>query len=143
MMTEFSRPLFSRAVAGRLLALLLLMLLVPGSACLSFFGRKTQGAVTFYGDIPDQCNQTRGLKQKVVIRATSEDELRSHYGLTFLVRFQDGVSPPVYGTLYYQNEDLNRYCMATPDGRFAVFANSQVNGYDNIVQEVCYPIKEC
>ncbi len=137
-MSKFSRPLFRITFPTVLLAWLLL-----SASCSTFFGRKTQGAVTFYSDIPGQCNTTRGLKQKTVIRATSEQQLRSHYGLTFLVRFQDGVSPPIYGTLYYQNEDLNRYCMATPDGQFAVFANSKVNGFDNIVQEVCFPIKDC
>ncbi|MCR9144153.1 MAG: hypothetical protein NXI24_18035 [bacterium] len=138
MISKFSRHLFFGTVAAMLT---LFFSVAPG--CSSFLGRETRGAVTFYNDIPDQCNTTRGLKQKTVIRATSESQLRSHYGLTFLVRFQDGVSPPVYGTLYYQNEDLNRYCMATPGGRFAVFANSRVNGVDNIVQEVCYPIKDC
>ena len=134
MMTNFSRLFFTLA---------LVTVLIGAAACSSFFGRKTQGAVTYYNDIPELCNTTRGLKQKTVIRASSEDQLRAHYGLTFLIRFQDGVSPPVYGTLYYQNQDLNRYCMATPDGRFAVFANSQVNGTDNIVQEVCDPLKDC
>lgn len=138
MMTNFSRLLF----AGRWVVLITAVL-AGALACSSFFGRSTQGAVTFYRSIPDICNTTRGLKQKTVIRATSEEQLRSHYGLTFLVRFQDGISPPVYGTLYYQNQDQNRYCMATPDGRFAVFANSQVNGIDNIVQEVCFPLKDC
>lgn len=134
MQTNFQRPLFLTVLAVLVAAL---------SACSSFFGRETVGAVRFQNSIPDECNVTRGLKQKKVIRATSENQLRSHYGLTFLVRFQDGVSPPVYGTLYYQNKDLNRYCMATPDGRFAIFANSQINGEDNIIQEVCYPLKEC
>jgi hypothetical protein len=121
----------------------LLALGCAGASCAIFTGKKQQGAVTYYSSIPDLCSTTRGLKQKTVVRASTENELRSHYGLTFLIRFQDGVTRPVYGTLYYQNEDLNRYCMATPDGRFAVFSNSQVNGLDNIIQEICFPIKDC
>ncbi|MCB1326068.1 MAG: hypothetical protein KDK35_12600 [Leptospiraceae bacterium] len=115
------------------------------SALCSLFQRQTtRGAVTFYDSIPAQCNTTRGLRQQEVRVVHSESELREHYGLTFIVRFNDGVSPALYGTLYYQDQSLNRYCMALPDGRFAVFSDSSIDAEtNNFVQEVCYPIKDC
>ncbi len=137
MMNHSSRPtLFANTAAVCLLALL-------AGSCALFTGRSEKGAVTFHRGIPDNCDTTRGLKQKVVKRVTSEEELRRHYGLTFLVQFQDGVSPRLYGTLYHQNEDANFYCMALPDGRFATFSDSKVGDRNNVSQEVCFPIKEC
>lgn len=106
-------------------------------------GRKDRGVVLFYSEIPTNCQQTRGIKQKEVIKAHSMGELEQHYHLTFHVWFQDGISPELYGTLYYQNSQENKYCMALPDGRFAVFADSRVGRKPNISHEVCYPIKDC
>jgi tRNA U34 5-methylaminomethyl-2-thiouridine-forming methyltransferase MnmC len=71
------------------------------------------------------------------------EQLQKHYRLTFHVWFQDGISPELYGTLYYQNRRENKYCMALPDGNFAVFADSRVGRKPNISHEVCYPIKDC
>lgn len=86
----------------------------------------------------------QGLKQTVVKRVTSEEELVKHYGITFRVRFQDRVSPDLYGALYYQNQTENKYCMALPDGRFAIFADRQLaENTMNVSQEVCYPIMRC
>ena len=102
------------------------------------------GAVTFYNDVPAQCAVVQGLKQNVVKRVHSEQELIKHYGITFRVRFQDRVSPELYGALYYQNPSENKYCMALPDGRFAVFADKQLGENTmNVSQEVCYPILKC
>lgn len=104
---------------------------------------KTVGAVAYFAEIPARCNTVRGIKQKVIRRVRSEQELRDHYGLTFLVRFNDGVSPPLYGSMYYQNRDENRYCMALVDGGFAVFSDRKVGIKRNVIQEVCYPIQVC
>ncbi|MCB1173796.1 MAG: hypothetical protein KDK39_09535 [Leptospiraceae bacterium] len=132
--------------SSRILALLLLLVMGHGfAACtvLKNLFSNQQGVVTFYNGIPDECPQSRGLKQKVIKSVHSEAELEAHYGLTFLIHFQDGVSPDLYGTLYHQNKAANIYCMALPDGRFARFGNSKVNGKDNMVQEICKPIKHC
>lgn len=105
---------------------------------------KKYGVVRLYNDIPGSCNSTRGIKQKVVKKVFSEEEMRQHYGLTFLVYFNDRKSPPLYGVLYYQNRKENKYCMAMPDGKFAVFKDRAVDQYKrNIVHEVCYPLREC
>ncbi len=127
----------SNAILVSLLAAVLL-----GASCATFFGNR-KGAVRYYSGIPSQCSTTRGLKQREVIRAQSEAQLREHYGLTFLITFNDGVSPPVYGSLYYNSPEQNLYCMALPDGRFAVFSDSEVGARRNMMQEVCYPIKDC
>lgn len=108
--------------------------------------RQTQpvGAVTFHNDIPPDCAVVQGLKQTVVKRVTSEQDLIKHYGITFRVRFQDQVSPELYGALYYQNLTENKYCMALPDGRFAVFGDKKLaENSMNVSQEVCYPILKC
>ena len=103
-----------------------------------------RGAVTFYDNIPPPCQTVRGLKQKKVIQVYSEEQLRKHYGLSFRVRFNDGVSPQLYGVLYYQNKKQNLYCMALPDGRFAMFRDSRIDRHrTNMIQELCYPIQEC
>lgn len=103
-----------------------------------------RSAVRFYDNIPPECASTRGIKQNTVLRVTSEEDLRRHYGITFRVFFNDGISPEIYGTLYYQNRDENRYCVAMPDGRFAIFADSRIGEHRrNVVHEVCYPIHEC
>ncbi|MBI41142.1 MAG: hypothetical protein CMF59_16215 [Leptospiraceae bacterium] len=102
------------------------------------------GAVSYYDGIPQQCNEVRGLKQKIVKAGDSEQELIDHYGITFLVRFQDKESPALYGTLYYQNPRKNLYCMALTDGRFASFSDSQIDANRrNFIQEVCHPLKKC
>lgn len=103
-----------------------------------------RGVVRYHTDIPTDCRTTSGIKQPVVRRVSSEAELRKHYGLTFKVHFNDGVSPTLYGTLYYQNKDRNLYCMALPDGRFASFEDSQVSEHRrNVMQEICFPIQDC
>ena len=100
--------------------------------------------VTYYNDVPQNCSEIKGLKQTVVRRVTSEKELIRHYGMTFRVRFQDKVTPELYGALYYQDAKENKYCMALPDGRFAVFHDSQLAEHTmNAAQEVCYPIMAC
>jgi len=102
------------------------------------------GAVTFHNDIPADCATVQGLKQSTVKRVKSEEELIKHYGITFRVRFQDKVSPDLYGALYYQNPGENKYCMALPDGRFAIFADKKLGENTmNVSQEVCYPILKC
>ena len=73
----------------------------------------------------------------------SEQELIKHYGISFLIRFRDQASPQLYGALYYLDQEQNLYCMALPDGRFAVFSNSRIGGKDNIIQEICHPLKKC
>ncbi len=104
---------------------------------------KTIGAVDFFGEVPALCNRTRGIKQQTVRRVTNEQELRAHYGLTFVVRFNDGISPPLYGSMYYQNQNENRYCMALTSGHFAMFSDRPIGIKRNLIQEVCYPIQEC
>jgi len=102
------------------------------------------GVVQFTKEIPTECNTTTGLKQKVVRAVYSERELVQHYGLSFQVHFNDKKSPDLYGALYYQNRDTNLYCMALPDGRFAVFQDSQIDEHKrNVIHEVCYPLKDC
>ena len=106
--------------------------------------KKSTGTVTYLPNIPSNCTTTTGIKQKIVKKVTSEAELRKHYGLTFKVRFNDQVSPTLYGALYYQDKNQNLYCMALPDGRFAVFHDSQISeNRKNIIQEVCYPLSDC
>ena len=119
------------------------MLPVVFGGCLSFIFRPSRGVVTSYSGIPSSCTTTLGLKQKVVKQAQSEDELIRHYGLTFLVRFQDGESPALYGTVYHQDPDANKYCMALPDGRFATYTQSKIGVKDNMYQEICYPLRDC
>ena len=103
-----------------------------------------EGAVSFFDSVPEQCNEIRGLKQSRVASADSEQELIDHYGITFLVRFQDKESPTLYGTLYYQNPRENLYCMALTDGRFASFGDKQISqNRRNFIQEVCYPLQNC
>ncbi|MCB1164660.1 MAG: hypothetical protein KDK37_02710 [Leptospiraceae bacterium] len=105
---------------------------------------ETMGVVEIYDSIPKQCNEVRGLKQSEVKAAHSEQELIDHYGITFIVRFQDKKSPVLYGTLYYQNPRKNLYCMALPDGRFASFSDSQIDtNRKNFIQEVCHPLQTC
>lgn len=104
---------------------------------------RTVGAVQFFAAVPAVCPATRGIKQKTVRRVTTEQELRDHYGLTFAVRFNDGVSPTLYGSIYYQNRAENRYCMALVNGSFAVFADRKIGVKRNVIQEVCYPIQPC
>ena len=102
------------------------------------------GVVQFTKEIPAECNTTTGLKQKVVRAVYSERELVQHYGLSFQVHFNDKKSPDLYGALYYQNRDTNLYCMALPDGRFAVFQDSHIDEHKrNVIHEVCYPLKDC
>lgn len=102
------------------------------------------GVVRFTKEIPTECNTTTGLKQKVVRAVYSERELIQHYGLSFQVHFNDKKSPDLYGALYYQNRDTNLYCMALPDGRFAIFMDSQIDEHRrNVIHEVCYPLKDC
>ncbi len=104
---------------------------------------RSVGTVTFFKDIPASCNTTRGLTQKKVQAGRSHRELEKHYGLTFHIWFQDGISPELFGTMYYQNRTENKYCMALPDGSFAVFSDSRVGERPNLSHEVCYPIKDC
>lgn len=107
---------------------------------------KKQGVVLFHDEIPIFCNRGRGLKQKKIIPVYSEKELRQHYGLSFQIRFNDGLSPRLYGALYYQNRKKNLYCMALPNGRFASFSDSKVKhrrNAQNVIQELCYPLQEC
>lgn len=140
-------PLFRH----RIIPVTLIALFFATGGCSSFLEsihigqkkRKDRGAVHFSMDIPQNCNETRGIKQKKVIKADSMEQLERHYRLTFHVWFQDGISPELYGTLYYQNRQENKYCMALPDGQFAVFSDSRVGRKPNISHEVCYPIKDC
>lgn len=104
---------------------------------------KRAGVVSFFSEVPALCNTARGIKPRDIRRVRSEQELRDHYGLTFLIRFNDGVSPPLYGSMYYQNRDENRYCMALVDGGFAMFSDSRIGKKRNLIQEVCYPIQPC
>ena len=115
------------------------------SSCSIFVKKpKMQGAVQFYSEIPEQCGTARGIRQKTIEKITSENQMRSHYGLTFLVRFNDGISPVLYGVLYYQNSSENKYCMAVNDGTFAVFSDSQIDEHrKNIIHEICYPLNDC
>jgi hypothetical protein len=102
------------------------------------------GVIKYYSHVPASCNTTRGLKQSLVKQVKSEKELRAHYGLTFRVWFNDRATESLYGSLYYQNAEQNKYCMALPDGRFAVFGDKPVGPHKkNIAHEVCYPIKDC
>lgn len=119
-------------------------LLIPTlfSGCHFLLGDR-QGAVRYYSNIPSQCSVTRGLRQKEVARVTSEQQMRDHYGLTFLITFNDGKSPALYGAMYYQSQEENRYCVALPDGRFAVVEDSLIGSRRNMMQEVCFPIKDC
>jgi len=115
------------------------------SSC-SLFSPETKvpATIRFYDTIPPECSKTRGIKQNEVRRVTSEQELRSHYGITFHVYFNDRKSPDLYGSLYYQDRTENKYCMALPDGRFAVFHDRMIDEHKhNVVHEVCYPIQEC
>ena len=112
-------------------------------ALLLFACRGGRSVVTFYNTIPPLCNTVRGLKQKKIIPVHNEKQLRKHYGLTFRIRFNDKVSPTLYGALYYQDDANNLYCMALPNGRFALFRDSKIGRRKNIIQEVCYPIQEC
>ncbi len=129
----------------RLSLLFLPIALLLLSSCHSWpFSRSERSVVRYYDSIPRECDTTQGIRQKQVIQASSDQELKDHYGLTFLVWFNDGISPVLYGTLYYQSEKRNLYCMALPDGRFAVFHDRQIDRHRrNVVHEVCYPIKEC
>lgn len=104
---------------------------------------KKHGVVTFYNSIPSKCPKSRGLKQKVIKPVYSHSEMINHYGISFLIRFQDKISPDLYGVLYHQNKDKNLYCMALPDGRFALFHDQIINSKSNIIQEICYPLKNC
>ncbi len=143
-MKQFVKPINIKYIYRRALWLLLIAAAFFVSGCnLSTARPIRQGAVLFYNDIPDECRTTRGLRQPVVRRVTSEKELKSHYGMTFKVHFNDKISPALYGTLYYQNEKENIYCMALPDGRFAVFSDSGPGNASNVIQDVCYPIQEC
>ncbi|MFN3604951.1 MAG: hypothetical protein ACK4UJ_09605 [Leptonema sp. (in: bacteria)] len=102
------------------------------------------GAVEIYEHIPERCKHTKGLKQKKVILAKTEKELIEHYGITFLIYFNDGVSPILYGTLYHFDPENNLYCLALPNGKIALFRDKQIDFYrNNIIQEICYPIKPC
>lgn len=102
------------------------------------------GVVEIYDYIPKQCKETKGLKQKKVILAKSEEELINHYGITFLVYFNDQVSPILYGSLYYFDPDNNLYCMSLPNEKIAVFRDKKIDQYrNNIIQEICYPIRPC
>ena len=104
---------------------------------------KRKGVVHFHDQVPPFCNKGRGLKQKKIIPVHSEKELRQHYGLTFQIRFNDGISPRLYGALYYQNVKKNLYCLALPNGRFASFSDSKVGRRRNVIQELCHPLQEC
>ncbi|MBW7858084.1 MAG: hypothetical protein H3C43_07325 [Leptonema sp. (in: Bacteria)] len=129
-----------------LTTLLIITMTILVSNCNLLETKKTPstGAVTYVNSIPNNCTTTTGIKQKVVKKVTSESELRQHYGLTFKVRFNDQVSPTLYGALYYQDNKQNLYCMALPDGRFATFHDSQISeNKKNIIQEVCYPLSDC
>lgn len=102
------------------------------------------GVVEYYNHVPSSCDTVRGLRQKELIPVHSEKRLREHYGMTFHVWFNDGVTEELYGTLYYQNEKENLYCMALPDGNFAVFHDRMVDRHKkNIAHEICYPLREC
>lgn len=115
------------------------------SACSLFQPRiEEDGAVTFHRSVPEFCNEVRGLNASEVRSARSEQALIDHYGMTFMVRFNDGISPQLYGTLYYQNRDENLYCMALPDGRFASFSDSRIDEFKtNVIQEICHPLNSC
>lgn len=104
----------------------------------------TFGVVEIYDFIPKFCNKTQGIKQKQVILAKSEKQLIEHYGITFLVSFNDQISPILYGTLYYIDPEKNLYCMALPNEKIAVFKDRKLDAYrNNVMQEICYPIKLC
>jgi len=119
-------------------------LIFVGCSALESPVKPSTGVVSFQKSIPSQCSTGIGLKQKVVRQVFSEKALIDHYGLTMLVRFNDKISPELYGTLYYQNPAENRYCMALPDGRFAMFSDSQIDtNKRNVIQEVCYPFSDC
>ena len=105
--------------------------------------KKGPSVVTISNQIPKVCNTSLGLKQKIIKAVYNEKEMREHYGITFLVRFNDEYSEDLYGVLYYQNEKKNLFCMALADGKFAIFSNSKIGNGNNIIQEICYPIKEC
>ena len=104
---------------------------------------KQKGVVRFYNSIPENCTTVKGLKQKQVIPVYTEKQLRNHYNITFLIRFNDNESPSLYGTLYHQDQEKNLYCMALLRGKFAVFSDSPIGKRRNMIQEVCYPIREC
>ena len=128
----------------RILKLLLPVMAVSSLSFCFILPWEKYGVVRIYSDIPRSCRTTRGLKQQVVKKVTSEEEMRKHYGLTFLVHFNDNVSPPLYGVLYHQNKKKNKFCMALPNGEFAVFKDRQIDEHKrNIVHEVCYPLREC
>ncbi len=112
-------------------------------ATCAWFNHKQQGVIYFHDNIPSICNTSHGLKQKKIIPVYSEKQLRDHYGLTFEIRFRDHKSPRLYGALYYQDPKKNLYCMALPNGRFASFSDSKIGNGRNLIQELCYPIKEC
>lgn len=122
-------------------------LILMGSYCLTGITTgptEKKGVVSYYNSIPPVCSETKGIKQKTVKKVNSTSALESHYKITMLVRFQDKVSPSLYGTLYYQDRASNLYCMALPDGRFASFSNSQIDqNRKNMIQEICYPIQKC
>lgn len=145
-MTESSlcQPRKEFLQARATLPVLLATLWTTLSGCM-LFGPQRQGAVRFYGDIPSSCDTVRGLRQQVIKQVHSEEEMRKHYGLTFRVYFQDNESPEsLYGVLYYQDPEANKYCMALPDGRFAVFSDRQfAENRRNVSHEVCFPIKDC
>lgn len=102
------------------------------------------GVVRYYDSIPSECNEIRGLRQKELKQVKTEQELRNHYGMTFHVWFNDGITEELYGALYYQNREENLYCMALPDGSFAVFEDSQITNFrKNVAHEICYPLREC
>ena len=115
------------------------------SSCVTQIEKPPQDSIVqFYTNVPETCSSVNVLKQKNLKRVSSEDELIKHYGLTFLVRFNDGKTRPIYGTLYYSSSEENKYCMVLPDGNFAVIKDKQIDQYrKNVIQEVCYPIQEC
>ena len=104
---------------------------------------RQKGVVRFYRSIPEHCKTVKGLKQKKIIPIYTEKQLRDHYKITFLIRFNDNKSPTLYGALYHQDQEKNLYCMALLKGKFAVFSDSPIGRRRNVIQEVCAPIREC
>ncbi len=101
------------------------------------------GVVEITDDIPEVCNHVKGLKVDKVILADNEKELIQHYKITNLIYFKDELSPILYGSLYYMDFDNKIFCMALINKKIAIINNNLIENQDNMVQEICYPIKQC
>lgn len=96
-------------------------------------------SMIIYKKIPEECKEIKGINKSQVMVARNEQELIQFYGMTNLVYFKGETTPILYGSLYYLDFDNEIYCMALLHGYFAVIYNKK----NTMVQEICYPIKEC